>query len=123
MTVPLYEQRYDGRQLLARGDAASEMPAPGQRNIRVPATRTFAFRDGKIVSLHVVRLARMSHAHNKMPFHVRPMIAALAIRSSMSASECLPDIACGFNSGKSENRSNIATFTLDRLTWPMVQRA
>jgi len=56
----------------------------------------------QINTLHFERGAGMPHALKKMRFYLRPMIAALAIRSSMSANECLPDIACGFSSGRSE---------------------
>ncbi len=50
-------------------------------------------------------------------------MAAVAIKSSISASEFLPDMACGFSSGSGEKRSSVDGLIFDRLAWPMVQPA
>ena len=50
-----------------------------------------------------------------------PMIDAVAISSSSSANDTLPDTAYGSSSGFSEYLSKIEWLILDRFTCPMVQ--
>ena len=55
------------------------------------------------------------------PSQALPMIDAVAINSSSSANDTLPDTAYGSSSGFSEYFSRMEWLILDRLTWPMVQ--
>ena len=51
----------------------------------------------------------------------RPMMDAVAISSSSSASDTRPETAYGSSSGRSAYLSRMLWLILDILTWPMVQ--
>lgn len=77
----------------------------------VAAINTAADRNAKVL----VRQAKAEMAQ------ARPMMQAVTINSSSSASDTLPGTEYGFNSGFSAYLSKMEALILDMLTCPMVQ--